>query len=565
MVPGQPLALRVAVGDLPHGVYTVSWRTVSRVDGHLATGTFSFGVGVAPKPGGTSTRSPTPSVPSVIARWLLYVGLMVLVGSVLLVLVGHTGIPSRVALPVGAGCVLALAGAVGIAQDAAHAAHLGIGDLPGTSIARQLVLRVIPLIVAAVAAFAAFALPVADRHRRRLLLLVAAAGLAAMWADVTASHVSGAHSWRYERMAVQWAHFVAAGIWVGGLLALLATLGLAEDRSLLARRFSAMALGAVAVIAATGVQRAYDEVGTVHRLVATGFGQSVLVKSGLLCVMVVLGAFNRFRSVPIVARVVAPLRRAVSGEVVLAAGVLAATGVLQGLAPPSSVPEPPKPLVVHAIDFGTTVRATLSVTPATVGFNRFTLTVVDYDTRRPVAGTASLRFALPARAELAPSTLALSRSAPGRFAGDGANLSLAGTWTVTADIQLPTGGIEVTFPVATRTPAERITVQHNRGLPDVYTLQLPQQQSLQVYLDPGRRGFNEFHMTFVGANGQEVQMAGTTVLADPGGALPVRRLDPIGHFVADLAGALPRAYRFTVTGDTASGAEFQGRFTITVH
>src|SRR2546421_10434262 len=40
-VAGQPLTLRVAVSPLAHGVYTVSWRPVSRVDGHLASGTFA--------------------------------------------------------------------------------------------------------------------------------------------------------------------------------------------------------------------------------------------------------------------------------------------------------------------------------------------------------------------------------------------------------------------------------------------------------------------------------------------------------------------------------------------
>jgi methionine-rich copper-binding protein CopC len=45
-VPGKPLALEVPLGQLPNGAYTVSWRTVSRTDGHLTNGSFAFGVGV---------------------------------------------------------------------------------------------------------------------------------------------------------------------------------------------------------------------------------------------------------------------------------------------------------------------------------------------------------------------------------------------------------------------------------------------------------------------------------------------------------------------------------------
>jgi hypothetical protein len=98
----------------------------------------------------------------------------------------------------------------------------------------------------------------------------------------------------------------------------------------------------------------------------------------------------------------------------------------------------------------------------------------------------------------------------------------------------------------------------------VYTAELPEQQSLQIYLDPGHPGFNEFHATFIGANGQEVQMTGAQVSATPGGSLPVRRLDPIGHFVADLAGATKRAYRFEVVGTAASGESFHVTLTIPV-
>src|SRR6266498_5803299 len=42
-VPGKPLVLEVPLGQLPNGAYTVSWRTVSRADGHLTNGSFAVG------------------------------------------------------------------------------------------------------------------------------------------------------------------------------------------------------------------------------------------------------------------------------------------------------------------------------------------------------------------------------------------------------------------------------------------------------------------------------------------------------------------------------------------
>src|SRR6266851_5310175 len=87
-VAGDPKTLQVPLGPLPDGVYTVSWRTVSEVDGHLAAGTFAFGVGVAPTGAATTdgfaTTSSSPSAAGVVARWLLYAGLMGLVGAAFL-------------------------------------------------------------------------------------------------------------------------------------------------------------------------------------------------------------------------------------------------------------------------------------------------------------------------------------------------------------------------------------------------------------------------------------------------------------------------------------------------
>jgi len=51
-VPGKPLDLRVTLAE-PVGtvVYTVNWRSVSAVDGHVESGAFAFGVGATPAPG----------------------------------------------------------------------------------------------------------------------------------------------------------------------------------------------------------------------------------------------------------------------------------------------------------------------------------------------------------------------------------------------------------------------------------------------------------------------------------------------------------------------------------
>jgi len=575
-VPGNPNALEVHVGALSNGVYTVAWRTVSEVDGHLASGTFAFGVGVAPGnaslTGGFSTKSPRPTSGSVASRWLLYAGFMGLVGGVYVALFCYESLPRRARPLLGTAWVVAAAGVAGITVDARAKAGLAWGSLLGSSLGEQLKWRAIPLVVAG--ALLAAAWMTREKARRRLLALAGIAALAAMWGDVEASHASAAKSLRLLRMADQWAHFAAAGIWVGGLVTLLVTIGTVRgDRRLTAAiRYSLTALIAVGVVAATGFQRAYDEVGSWHALFHTGFGQSVAVKIVLLGGLVCLGAYNRYRSVP---RVNASLRRlgsAAIGELILMAAVLVATGIIQGLAPSTSLAAAPAvhPLVLTGNDAGTTVKARLTISPGMVGFNTFSLSAADYDTGAPVAGSASLNFNLPARPDLGASSLSLPQAKPGLFVGQGANLALTGDWSVTATIQKATGGVEIPFTVTPRTPPEKIVVQPGgSGLPTTYTLQLPNGQGVQTYLDPGHPGFNEFHVTFLTTTSQEIQMSALTVRViaphqTPSAPLTVRRLDNIGHFVADFPGATKGTYQFDVSGTTPTGSVIAGTFSIPV-
>ncbi|HMC53071.1 MAG TPA: copper resistance protein CopC, partial [Acidimicrobiales bacterium] len=451
-VASDPKTLQVALGTIADGVYTVSWRTVSEVDDHLAAGTFAFGVGVAPTgaaaTGGFSTKSPSPSTTGVVARWLLYAGLMGLVGGAFVAVICYPSLPRRTGGALAAGCALAAIGAAGITVDARRAAHLRWSKLWGSSLGHAFAWRIIPLLAAVVLVGAGLRLS-RPRRRRVVVGLAGVAGLAAMWGDVESSHASAAHSLRLLRMTDQWVHFAAAGVWVGGLAALLATIGAAGryERVRAATRYSLAALCSIVVVAGTGFQRGYDEIGSLHRLFHTGFGQYVLVKIALLGVLLGLGAINRYRSVPAVDRSPRLLHLVGRTELVLLTAVLTATGIIQSLAPPTSAAAAPAvhPLVLSAHDFATTVRVKLTISPDTAGFNQFTLTVADYDTGAPMQAAASLTFNLPSRPDLGSSTLALETTRAGVFSANGANLSINGTWRVVVNIQRPTGGVQIPF------------------------------------------------------------------------------------------------------------------------
>jgi len=571
-VPGHPLSLQVRVRHLQRGVYTVSWTTVSAVDGHIASGTFAFGVKVQPSSAlatATTARSPAQSPLAFVGRWLLYAGLMLLVGGAV---VGCTCFerPPRRSWPqlAVAAWLSALAGTALLAAAEASQAGIAAGEWWG-SLHRQVEYRVGALLVAA-----ALLLVPALRRPRRALAVLGVGGLVAMWGDVNLSHAAAATRDELLKAFEQWAHFAAAGVWIGGLVTLLVGLAGLEPaaRARAARRFSSIALVAVVVLVAGGVLRAIDEVGSWPALTSTTFGQALLVKIGLLVVLIGLGAWNRYRTVPAVEESPHALRRAARIELGLAAAVLVATAVLQGQAPPASVAAAsgPPPIVVSGHDFAETIDVRLSISPGTAGFNRFVARVTDPATHDPLRASVSLTFALPSRPDLGSSTLPLVRQRDDTYAASGANLSIDGTWDVTVLVQQSTSASQVQLHVTTRATPEHVTVEHSPGIPDLYTISLPDSQSVQVYLDPGKPGFNEFHVTYVGADGKEMSMrsltvkaSGPTVTSTPA-HLAVRRLDSIGHFVADLPGARAGRYRFVLDAEARDGTPFTSTVSIPV-
>jgi copper transport protein len=100
----------------------------------------------------------------------------------------------------------------------------------------------------------------------------------------------------------------------------------------------------VIVLAATGIGETIEHMPAVDALWGTGFGVAILVKTGLLGAAILLASGNLLRSKPgLIAARERPevgdpaarlLRRLMSGEVAIVAGVLFAAAVLSSLAPP---------------------------------------------------------------------------------------------------------------------------------------------------------------------------------------------------------------------------------------
>jgi putative copper resistance protein D len=143
------------------------------------------------------------------------------------------------------------------------------------------------------------------------------------------------------------AHLLAAGMWLGGLLplgfVLAASLGRDDVQTLsnILQRFSAVAIVAVGILAASGLVNAWLLVGHPVALISTRYGQVLSAKLLLFAAMLALAAVNRFHITPRLAAGDAPpallhwLAWNVALEQLLGLGVIAAVSVLGTLPPPA--------------------------------------------------------------------------------------------------------------------------------------------------------------------------------------------------------------------------------------
>jgi putative copper resistance protein D len=174
--------------------------------------------------------------------------------------------------------------------------------------------------------------------RRTWLAALLAAALAA---SVTWLGHAGAQG-SPAKLAVDAAHLLAAGVWPAGLVPFALLLrrrlrdGDAAGAREAVRRFSAMSLGAVAVLAASGIVNAWVLVGSFHALVASDYGRVLMLKAALFCVALALGAWNLLRLKPQLeaeSRALEAIRRNVWIEAALASAIVLVVAVLGTLPP----------------------------------------------------------------------------------------------------------------------------------------------------------------------------------------------------------------------------------------
>ncbi|MFI9360017.1 FixH family protein [Kitasatospora sp. NPDC053057] len=518
---------------LANGTYTVAWRAVSE-DSHPVGGAFTFSIGAPSDTSVSATALQGAKADTLVAalygtgRTVAYAAFALLAGVAAFVLVcwpaGATRRPVQRLLMTGWTALLASTVAV-LMLRGPYERGTGVGqalDLSlvratlderiGTALAARLLLlaaagiflsllvgqlgqppKPAPAAAAAdedaeaadaeAAELRALEQRAAERPQREARLglgvagLVLSVALSATW--VGADHASvGIQVWLALPFGIL--HLIAMALWLGGLASLLVALreGVGAE---VVDRFSKVAFGSVAVLAATGIYQSWRGLGSWGALTGTEYGKLLLVKSG--CVVVMLGVawisrswLARLRSAPAEA---AEVERA----------------------------EVPEPVGAAARSEDPVRQAQLDrqrAAAASAGRERG-LTPTRAGLRRSV-----LVEALVAVAVLVVTTM-LTNSPPGRVAGE---IRAAGT----------TAGAGNAAPAATAAPQTEPGRAVELKLPYDTKGRTPNAKgTATVTLNPARTGPNEVKLALDGADGKpvdvpEVQLAFT---------LPDRDLGPL--------------------------------------
>jgi copper transport protein len=336
--PADP-ALLVATlpAGLAEGVYSVNWRVLSEADAHFTQGLMVFGLGEGADVGAAAGGQVESSAPlaEVLLRWLNYGLLTALIGA----LAARYLVLTRMQRDPGVGphLVAAQGRALRWAMWAGVAAlAVGLGLLLYQSLALMLTLpegsslpavswqllsrsRWGTLWLARQAMLLAFVgvLMLASHGRRQRLAGPMAALLAVGLLVVQAlgGHAAALNTHTALAVSVDALHLLAAGLWLGTLLALaIALLPLVRRQQTgvldLARAgwgpFGRIAAPSVGLIAATGLYSLGRQVATPDALLTTFYGQALL---GKISLMMVVGAVGLLNSMLLHPGVAAPLAR----------------------------------------------------------------------------------------------------------------------------------------------------------------------------------------------------------------------------------------------------------------
>ncbi|WP_426442853.1 copper resistance CopC/CopD family protein [Bradyrhizobium genosp. P] len=381
--------------DLPQGTQVISYRVVSQ-DGHPVAGSLLFSIGVV-------TGSAAPSGGGAVSPliWLakigVYLGLFAGVGGAFFAAwIGQGPAGGRVILSsLGIGFIGAV---VSLGLQGIDLLNLPLSGLAtrapwvgalATSLGPSMLIAIAAMLIAAIS----WRRPSVKMGRMLTSVAMVSVGLAL----ATSGHAATASPQWLTRPAV-FIHGIGLAYWIGAFTPLAAMSWRRSDTlPWTLKRFSAIAVPVVALIALSGLALAIVQLETVSALIDTRYGNILALKLALVLLLLVLAALNRFVLTPAVTRDVndaKPLLRSVLAECVLAIAILALVAGWRFTPPPRALAmSTAAPLAIHIHTDAAMFQVLIA--PGKVGQNDFVLQLMNGDASPFAAKEATLTLSLP--------------------------------------------------------------------------------------------------------------------------------------------------------------------------
>lgn len=463
--PADPKRMTVSLRSLPDGVYTVTWKMVSTIDGHQTIGTYPFAVGNANANAVKAIQqSSTARLPfsALLSKFLLLASLALLVGQRLFIeLIWNPALksnPSDVARPT-VWITLRRIGLIGVLLS------IGIGMLSqaGQTIGNELALPWNPevgriltetrlgLIWLTRLALAMLAVWLAGGKETSLKKWIGFFVNLALLLTVALTSHAATETKPLLPILGDWIHLIGMTFWLGGIVYLFTSVrqlqGVEDQQrtqltALLTSRFSVNAFIFVALIGVTGFYSATLRVGTWSALLTTLYGHVLLIKQGFVAGLLVIAGINLLIISPRLQRerkqgtasttLVSHFGRILFVDVTLASLLLASVSFLTYI-PPAKIVSPVTDFTdIQQVD---DLKVEINISPAHVGENTFMLMLISED-NEPIytAKQVLLRFT-SSQPNIPPSELQLIGDGSGMYMAKGTYLSLPGNWQVQAVVR----------------------------------------------------------------------------------------------------------------------------------
>jgi len=462
--PADVTRMTVSLRALTDGVYTVTWKAVSSIDGHQTVGTFPFAVGDANASAVSAIQqSSTASLPfsALLAKFLLLTALAILAGQRLFIaLVWDPALKSnRDAVTEPAiwttfyrigiiGVLLAIL--VGILSQAGQTSGNELSLPWDPEVGRILTETRLGLIwLARLALVLVITWSASDKrsHWKPWLAFVASVGL--LFTVTLTSHAA-TEARPLLPVLGDLIHLIGMTFWLGGLIHLftgIRQLQLLDDElrtklsSLLTNRFSINALVFVALIGVTGFYSASLRVGTWAALFDSIYGHVLFIKQIFVAGLLVIAAINLLIISPRLSRareqgiansaVLANFGRILVVEITFAVLLLASVSFLTYLPPAKVASQDTEFTDLKQAD---DIKIEIYIAPAHVGENEFMIMLISNGQPVDTAKKVLLRFT-PSQANIPPSELQLLSDGDGMYSARGTYLSLPGKWQVQAVVR----------------------------------------------------------------------------------------------------------------------------------